>query len=296
MLESRGWEGGYALLDSGNGRKLERWGAITLVRPETQALWMPSLAQSEWEGADAIFDATVEDDEHGRWLLKTKRQNWPAPWRDLIFECRFTNFRHVGLFPEQSPHWLWIHERISARRAVDAPFRLLNLFGYTGAASLIAAASGAEVVHVDASKKAIEWARVNQALSSLEDRPVRWICDDAVKFAEREARRGSRYDGVILDPPKFGRGPNNEKWELFDHLPALLRTCSGLLSERASFLILTAYAVRLSYLSLYELMRDATCDKGGAIDAGELIIREQDGGRFLSTSLYARWAGSNGTL
>jgi 23S rRNA (cytosine1962-C5)-methyltransferase len=294
MLETRGWPGGYALLDSGNGRKLERWGALTLVRPETQALWTPTLTEGEWAATDAVFDATLEDDEHGRWRVNApERQSWTVPFDALTFECRFTSFRHVGLFPEQAPHWTWMEERIRARRAAGAPFRLLNLFGYTGAASLIAAAAGAEVCHVDASKKAIEWARANQAASKLEHRPVRWICDDATKFAEREARRANRYDGIILDPPKFGRGPNNEKWELFDRLPALLATCGGLLSDRASFLILTAYAVRLSYLSLYELMRDATRGRGGAIAAGELIIREQAGGRFLSTSLYARWAGAD---
>jgi 23S rRNA (cytosine1962-C5)-methyltransferase len=323
MLESCGWPGGYALLDSGHGRKLERWGALKLVRPETQALWAATLAESEWAAADAAFDPTVEDDEHGRWRVNApERQSWTIPWlssplgaaragtpgnetpevpdsrfaasgmtSQIAFECRFTNFRHVGLFPEQAPHWRWMEERIRTRRAAGAPFRLLNLFGYTGAASLIAAASGAEVVHVDASKKAIEWARVNQALSKLEEKPIRWICDDAVKFAERDLRRGARYDGIVLDPPKFGRGPKNETWELFDDLPALLKTCAALLAPDASFLVLTAYAVRLSYLSLYELMRDAVGIRGGDIDAGELILREEAGERFLSTALYARWAG-----
>lgn len=292
MLETRGWPVGYALLDSGHGRKLERWGALTLVRPETQALWAPSLPEAEWAQADAVFDATVEDDEHGRWRVKTaERQSWSVPWEGLTFECRFTNFRHVGLFPEQAAHWEWMRARIAGRRASGAPFRVLNLFGYTGAASLVAAAAGAEVCHVDASKKAIEWARANQACSKLEDRPIRWIVDDAVKFAERESRRGSRYDGIVLDPPKFGRGPKNETFELFDHLPSLLRTCGELLAPQASFVILTAYAVRLSYFTLYELMRDVTRDRGGAIDAGELILGEEAGGRRLSTSLYARWAG-----
>lgn len=294
MLETRGWPGGYALLDSGHGRKLERFGGVTLVRPDAQAIWAPTLPEGEWTGASAVFDATIEDDEHGRWRLNgPERQSWPVPSGELTFECRFTNFRHVGLFPEQAPHWEWMHERIKARRAAGAPFRLLNLFGYTGAASLIAAASGAEVTHVDASKKAIEWARANQALSKLEDKPVRWICDDAMKFAAREVRRGVRYDGIVLDPPKFGRGPKNETWNLFDDLPPLMRICSELLTPGSSFLVLTAYAVRMSYLSLYELTRDALHAHGGAIDAGELILREEAGNRFLSTSLYARWAGAD---
>ncbi|MEQ1930747.1 MAG: class I SAM-dependent methyltransferase [Parvularculaceae bacterium] len=292
MLETRGWAGGYALLDSGCGRKLERFGERLLIRPEPQAIWAPSLAAADWDRADAEFDAAAEDDEHGRWRRRDGLDPiWRVPAGELAFECRETAFRHVGLFPEQSPHWDWMHQRIAARRSGGEPFRLLNLFGYTGAASLIAAASGAEVTHVDASKKAIQWARDNQALNGLTEKPVRWICDDAMKFAARETRRGARYDGIVLDPPKFGRGPKNETWDLFDDLPALMKACADLLDDRSSFLVLTAYAVRLSYLSLYELTRDAMQGHGGTIDAGELVIREEAGNRFLSTSLYARWAG-----
>ncbi len=290
MIEVRGGEA-YRLLDSGGGRKLERFGAMTLARPEPLAIWAPSLPAADWAKADAVFDATVEDDDHGRWRLAAGDAGaWTVPCGALAFECRLSAFRHVGIFPEQAPHWSWMGERIKARRAAGAPFRLLNLFGYTGAASLVAAASGAEVVHVDASRKAIDWARTNQTLNRLEAAPIRWLCDDAMKFAAREARRGSLYHGVVLDPPKFGRGPKNEVWSLFDDLPAMMRLCGGLLADDASFLILTAYAVRLSYLSLFELMRDATAGRGGAVDAGELVLRDEAGGRFLSTSLYARWA------
>lgn len=293
MLETNGWKDGYALLDSGCGRKLERFGAMTLVRPEPQAIWAPSLGEADWARADGVFDAAVDDDEHGRWRLNGAMGDpWRVPFGDHTFECRFTAFRHVGLFPEQAPHWDWMRKKIVARRVGGRPFRMLNLFGYTGAASLIAAAAGAEVTHVDASKKANAWARDNQALNRLDDKPIRWICDDAMKFVARETRRGARYDGIVLDPPKFGRGPKNEVFELFEDLPALLKLCADLLDSRSSFLILTAYAVRLSYLSLYELTRDAMQAHGGAIDAGELIIREGAGNRFLSTSLYARWAGS----
>lgn len=292
MIVARGWDG-YRLIDSGGGRKLEQFGAKRLARPEPQAIWAPSLSSDEWARADAEFDATVEDDEHGRWRLNIGDGDaWAVPAGELSFECRFSAFRHVGIFPEQAPHWEFMHERIKAQRASGAPFRLLNLFGYTGAASLIAAASGAEVVHVDASKKAIDWARANQSLNNFDDKPIRWLCDDAMKFAARETRRGNRYDGIVLDPPKFGRGPKNEVWNLFDDLPAMMRLCAELLSGDPSFLILTAYAVRLSYVSLYELMRDATAGRGGEIDAGELMLREEAGGRFLSTSLYARWAGA----
>ena len=287
MLETRGWDG-YALLDTGGGRKLERFGERLLVRPEPQALWTPSLSDAEWARAGAEFDAAAEDDEHGRWRVTDKLgEAWCVPAGELAFECRLTSFRHVGLFAEQATHWRWMRERIESRRAAGRFFRLLNLFAYTGAASLIAVATGAEVVHVDASKKAVAWARDNQKLNGLEDKPIRWICDDAQKFVAREIRRGNRYDGILLDPPKFGRGPDNETWELFEHLPRLLPQCAELLSDEASFLVLTAYAVRLSYLSLYELMHDAMGARG-AIEAGELVQRD-GGDRYLSTSLYARW-------
>jgi 23S rRNA (cytosine1962-C5)-methyltransferase len=291
MLEERGWPEGYGLLDSGNGRKLERFGPRLLVRPEPQAIWAPSLPETEWSRADAVFDVGAAEDEQGRWRIRDgAAPSWRVPMGELSFDCRLTSFRHVGLFPEQAPHWRWMREQIT-KKASKAPFRMLNLFGYTGAASLFAAAAGAEVTHVDASKKAILWARDNQAMNGLEDRRIRWICDDAMKFAAREVRRGAHYDGILLDPPKFGRGPKNEVWELFDDLPALMKSCADLLTATSSFLVLTAYAVRLSYLSLYELTRDALHAHDGAIDAGELILREEAGNRFLSTSLYARWTG-----
>lgn len=292
MIETSGTDF-YRLLDAGGGRKLERFGERTLVRPEPQAIWAPSLSDAEWAKADALFDAALEDDEHGRWRVDDGAPDaWTVQSGALSFECRLSAFRHVGVFPEQAPHWRWMRERIESRRSAGRPFRFLNLFGYTGAASLFAAQAGAEVVHVDASKKAIDWARTNQSMNGLDAAPIRWLCDDAMKFAARETRRGNRYQGIALDPPKFGRGPKNEVWNLFDDLPAMMRCCGELLADDASFLILTAYAVRLSYVSLYELMRDATALRRGAIDAGELILRADAGGRFLSTSLFARWAGA----
>jgi 23S rRNA (cytosine1962-C5)-methyltransferase len=194
------------------------------------------------------------------------------------FHGRFTAFRHLAFFPEQAAHWEWIDERL---RAAASPPRVLNLFGYTGVASLVAAAAGASVTHVDASKKAIGWARENAALSGLAEAPVRWICEDARRYVQREVRRGSRYDAIILDPPKYGRGPNGEVWRLFEDLP-----------ENASFLILNAYAERLSGLSLANLLGGAMPGRGGAIDWGELALMEESGARGVGLSFFARWTGA----
>jgi len=219
MLETGGWAD-YGLLDSGHGRKLERYGAVTVIRPEEQALWTPKLPESQWAAAQAIFTGDVEEEGSGRWRFPTAMpESWTMAYGPARFVCRFTSFRHVGVFPEQAAHWAWMVERIAAAKAAGRTPKLLNLFGYTGLASLIAAAAGAQVTHVDASKKAIAWARENQALSGLDALPIRWICEDAMKFVAREARRGNRYDAIILDPPKYGRGTNGEVWHLFEHLP-----------------------------------------------------------------------------
>lgn len=284
LLITDGWDE-YALLDTGEGRKLERFGRVLMDRPEPQAIWTkgdPGL----WARADAIFDA-AEEAEQGAWrFAKGRLGDWPVRVRDLEILCRATSFRHVGIFPEQIVHWDWMEERIRAERR---PISVLNLFGYTGVASLICARAGAAVTHVDASKKAIAWAKENQSASGLDDRGVRWILDDAVKFARREIRRGRTYDAVLLDPPRYGRGPNGEVWHLFEHLPMLMDLTRRLLSNEPSFVTLTAYAVRLSFMTLHEVMRDALEDRGGAISSGELVTLDQAKGRHLSTSLFARW-------
>ena len=209
-------------------------------------------------------------------------------WGDVRFQSRFTAFRHLAFFPEQAANWAWLDQRT---RAFDhGQPRILNLFGYTGVASLVCAAAGAHVTHVDASKKAVAWARENAALSALEDRPVRWICEDARRYVQREARRGSRYDGIILDPPKYGRGPDGEVWRLFENLPELFEICAGLLSDNASFLLLNAYAERISGAALSSLMASRLAGRGGAIDWGELTLVEEAGDRQIGMSFYGRWS------
>jgi 23S rRNA (cytosine1962-C5)-methyltransferase len=285
VARAGGWTD-YGLVDSGGGRKLERCGPYTLVRPEPQCLWRPRLDEAAWSAADAVFDPSDED-EAGRWRFAGQpREAWPMSWSAVRFLGRFTAFRHLGFFPEQAANWAWLDQRLRA----GPPLKVLNLFGYTGVASLVCAAAGAAVTHVDASRKAIGWARENAEHSGLADRPVRWICEDARRYVQRETRRGARYEAIILDPPKYGRGPNGEVWRLFEDLPELLGLCVGLLSADASFLILNAYAERVSGLSLASLMAEAMQGRAGRIDWGELALMEQSGDRGVGLSFFARWS------
>lgn len=285
-MRTTGWAD-YALLDSGGGRKLERYGPYTVVRPEPQAMWDPRLPQDVWDKADAVFDPSDEEDA-GKWRFRGKpKESWPMAWGDVRYHARFTAFRHLAFFPEQAANWAWLDQRV---RALPGQPRILNLFGYTGVASLVCAAAGAHVTHVDASKKAIAWARENAALSGMEDRPIRWICEDARRYVQREVRRGSRYDGIILDPPKYGRGPDGEVWRLFEDLPELSALCAELLGEDASFLLLNAYAERISGAALSSLCSAKLAGRSGTIDWGELTLVEDAGERQIGMSFYGRWS------
>ncbi len=286
----------YRLLDSGNGGKLEQVGPYRFVRPEPQALWAPVRPAVDWDGADAIFAASsVDDDEAGRWRFNRELpQNWTLQWDDLAFISRPTPFRHLAFFPEHSVHWRYARDYLAAHRGPQP--EVLNLFGYTGLASLVCAKAGAKVTHVDASKKAIGFARDNQQAAGLSDAPIRWICDDALSFVKRENRRGRRYDGVILDPPKFGRGPDGETWKLETDLPELLDACQTLLrtdpSDRGSakgFMIATVYAVRLSYLALAQTAQQMF--SGGEWQAGEMCLPHEGRSELLPTAIFARWRG-----
>ena len=290
LLESTRWRD-YALLDSGDGLKLERFGKYVFVRPESQAMWKRSL-DVEWMQADAIFVPTGEE-SGGHWDIKKKMdEQWVMSYpllhsiKGLTFKVRTTPGRHLGVFPEVAAHWDWFSNLIEqSNREVN----VLNLFGYTGLASLAAASAGAKVTHVDASKKSVSWARENQALSKLEEKPTRWIVDDASKFVQRESRRGVKYDGIILDPPKFGRGPKGEVWEVYKSLPSLLEACRACLSSHPLFVVTTIYAVRASAIHVAQAMDDMLKGFGGKIEKGELVTREQSAGRLLSQAVYARW-------
>lgn len=285
-IASSDWKD-YELLDSGNGAKLERYGAYVFARPEAEAVWKPALPEKDWQNAHATFIVTGEENG-GHWKYRSPLpERWQMNYKGLRFWVQTTASRHMGVFPEQASQWDWITQQIEA---AHRPLTVLNLFGYTGLATLAAAAAGAKVTHVDASKKVVTWARENQTLSGLSDRPIRWIVDDALKFVQRDARRGVHYDGIILDPPKFGRGPKGEVWEFYKLIPSLLADCRAVLADKPAFVCLTAYAIKASAITLRQAVQEMTVDLGGSIGAGEIVTRESSAGRILSHAIFARWS------
>ena len=285
LLESPNWRE-YELLDSGDGQKLERFGQYIFSRPESQAMWKRALTQKEWNAAHAFFQPTNEE-SGGHWIPKKKfSERWQMNYGDLKFWAMTTPGRHLGVFPEVAAHWDWMADLV---RSADRPVSVLNLFGYTGLASLAVAAAGAKVTHVDASKKSVAWARENQQLSGLEASPIRWIVDDALKFVQREVRRGAKYDGIVLDPPKFGRGPKGEVWEVYKSLPDLFAACREILSERPLFVVTTVYAVRASAIHVGQALDEMMRGFNGEVERGELVTREKSAGRLLSQAVFARW-------
>lgn len=279
ILETSGWEN-YELIDSGNGRRLERFGKYILSRPDPQAIWLPKAPAEIWNKADAVFDKG--------WKMKTKMPDkWIVKYQNISLCLKLTPFKHTGIFPEQKIHWDYIQQRIpSAKRQLN----ILNLFGYTGASSLVAAETGTKVTHVDASRPAITWFRENQSLSGLMDKPIRIIVDDAIKFTAREIKRGVKYDGIIMDPPVYGHDPKGGIWDFNKDFPHLLKNCSKILSGSPLFVIVNAYAISASALMLENVMKDFFEKLGGKIEVGELCLKEKIGGRLLSTGIFARWS------
>ena len=285
LLESPHWRD-YELIDSGDGLKLERFGAYTFSRPESQAMWKRALPQKEWDAAHAFFQPTNEE-SGGHWIPKKKfSERWQMNYGNLKFWAMTTPGRHLGVFPEVAAHWDWMADSVAR---ADRPVSVLNLFGYTGLASLAVAAAGAKVTHIDASKKSVAWARENQELSGLGEKPIRWIVDDALKFVQREARRGAKYDGILLDPPKFGRGPKGEIWEVYKSLPDLFSACKSVLSAKPLFVVTTIYAVRASAIHVGQALEEVMRGFKGEVERGELVTRETSAGRYLSQAVFARW-------
>ena len=287
LTSSPDWKD-YQLLDSGDGKTLERFGKYLLVRPRPQAIWATSLPSSEWKKANAIL---VEEKQEygGKWnILNPMDKSWTIDYKDLKFQLQLTSSRHVGIFPEQATHWDWIRSQIKSSKK---PFRMLNLFGYSGAATAAGTAAGAEVTHVDSSKHAITWANQNIKLSRLAEKPVRWIAEDALKFVKREARRGSTYHGIVMDPPKFGRGSSGEVWDFFKRTPELIEACQSILAKDAVFLVMTAYAITASAVVTHQAVEQMVGRKGN-IESGELVSIEQSAGHVLSHAIYSRWSAS----
>ena len=273
----------WGLIDCGNGQKYERYGNVTVVRPEPQAMWAP--ARENWD-PDATFVPGSDEEGGGRWVQhRPVAKTWELSRGNVRFDASLTPFRHLGFFPDMAPQWDWMRDR-------SANADILNLFGYTGVGTLLLSDAGARMVHVDASKKSVEQGKAKAALSEMSDHPIRWIVDDATKFTAREVRRQKRYDGILLDPPKFGRGPEGEVWRLEENLAPLLADCRQLLDENSRFLVLTVYAVRMSALSIGELVKQTFADLGGTVELGEMAVREDARELLLPTAIFARWSKS----
>lgn len=274
----------YELLDSGDGEKLERFGKFRLSRPDPQALWAKALPGAEWRRAEGHF---TREEKKGDWSLKTGLpERWPIELGGLKFWIKPTAFKHVGLFPEQSENWKWIESLIKGSKDAE----VLNLFGYTGGATLAAAKAGAKVVHVDGSKVAITWARENAELSGLKDKPVRWILDDARVFVKREANRGRKYQGIIMDPPAFGHGPKNEVWKIEEHFLPLIRECQQILADKPLFFLINGYSAGYSAIAYENNLLELKKKFGGDIEIGELTLEEKGTGRLLPCGIFARWS------
>ncbi len=284
MRAATGWSA-FEVLDASAGEKLERWGQVTLVRPDPQVIWN-TPRDSAWEKANARYNRSSEGG--GSWSVRSLPQSeWEIPYRELRFRIRPTGFKHTGLFPEQAVNWDLMSGLI---RAAGRQLNILNLFAYTGGATLACAAAGARVCHVDASKGMVQWARENAALSGLSERPVRWIVDDCKKFVEREIRRGVRYDGVVMDPPSYGRGPGGEVWKLEDSVYELVRICAQVLSEDARFFLLNSYTTGLSpSVMQYILSVTVGAMHGGTVTADEIGLPVKKSGLVLPCGSTAVW-------
>jgi 23S rRNA (cytosine1962-C5)-methyltransferase len=271
----------YDLIDSGDGRRLERFGNYLLDRPDPEVLWQKNLPENEWQKADAVF--------RDHWITKTDMpERWELSYNDIKFWARLAPFKHTGVFPEQASQWDYIVKSLKSKNA-----NVLNLFAYTGIASLFAAKAGAKVTHLDASRPAITWANENRELNGMEDDPIRWIIDDAITFTEREIKRGVKYDAIMMDPPVYGHGPAGEIWDFNKDFPRLLKNCKQIISDKPLFVLVNAYAVSSSSISLANTLQGYFGKDGGSIENGELTLKEKSGGRLLSTGIWAKWCSTS---
>jgi len=296
----------YELLDSGREEKLERFGNVILARPDPQALWEKKLPQDVWDKAQGVY--IRESGEVGKWKGSLPAE-WPIGFGGLKMLIKPTSFKHTGLFPEQLPNWEWMRGLLAQKfisqtpsaakssigvsaQQISAPApSVLNLFAYTGGATLAAAQAGAQVTHVDASKTAVAWARENAKLSGLEDKPIRWMIEDVLVFVKREIKRGNKYDGIIMDPPAFGHGPKSEIWKIEENFLELMELCKQLLSDKPLFFLINGYAEGYSPLAFAYNLTDLKEKYAGQVECGELSIQEKDSDRLLPCGIFARWSG-----
>lgn len=283
MWVSEHWKD-YELLDCSGGEKLERWGQYVLRRPDPQAIWQ-TPKDRDWDRADAVYRRS--ESGGGKWIKSEVPASWQIREGNLTFQVKLMNFKHTGIFPEQAANWAFIDDVI---RHAGRSVRVLNLFAYTGAASLAAAAAGASVCHVDAAKGMVAWAKENAAASGLSDKPIRWIVDDCRKFVEKEIRRGKTYDAIIMDPPSYGRGPTGEVWKLEDGLWDFLQLCCGVLSERPLFVLISSYTTGLSPSVLTYLSETVFSARwGGKSESQELGLPVTKSGLMLPCGAACRW-------
>ena len=275
----------YELLDASDGERLERWGKYILVRPDPQIIWKGAARHYAWKKADGIYRRS--NNGGGAWIKQNTPEYWDISYGDLKFRLKPMGFKHTGLFPEQATNWDWFFALI---KNANRPIKVLNLFAYTGGATVAAAKAGAQVVHVDASKGIVAMAKENAALSGLGDAPVRYIVDDCKKFIEREIRRGNKYDGIIMDPPSYGRGPGGEVWKLEDSIDEFVGLASQVLSDRPLFFLINSYTTGLSPLTMsYILDLKVKSRYGGKIEAGEIGLRVTETGAVLPCGASTRW-------
>lgn len=269
----------YELIDSGDGRRLERFGNYILDRPDPEVLWKKTLDEKEWGKANAKF-------ENG-WTNRDVPERWEMEHEGVKFWAKLAPFKHTGVFPEQVGQWEYIQKQVTSNKS---QVNILNLFAYTGIATLFAAKAGAKVTHVDASRPAITWANENRDLNNMQDAPIRWIVDDCLKFTEREAKRGVKYDAIIMDPPVYGHAPNGDTWDFGKDFPKLLESCKKVLSDKPLFVLVNAYAISSSSITLANTLQGYFSDLGGKIENGELTLKETSAGRLLSTGIWAKWS------
>ena len=285
MRIANNWQD-YKIIDMANGQKLERWGNIILSRPDPQIVWKNKSFPEKWNDAYAIYSRSKTGG--GSWEYKKKiPSSWQVKYRDLIFNIKPMGFKHTGLFPEQAVNWDWMREKIEKS---NREIKVLNLFAYTGGATVACLASGASVCHVDSSKGMVTWAKENVVTSGLEDRKVRYIVDDVVKFVNREIRRGNKYDAIIMDPPSYGRGTNGEVWQFEDSIYDLVELCTKVLSDKPLFFLINSYTTGISSTVLADILELTVSKKyKGKVDAGEIGLPMENSNLILPCGIYGRW-------